>query len=77
MIAKRNVMLTLDLKLACALWELALHCNLGCLSWVVAAAGLRKPGLMNCNNSASLIWMRGSCYVRFEEVSISPKRLEA
>ena len=25
-------MLTLDLKLACALWELALHCNLGCLS---------------------------------------------
>ena len=32
MIAKRNVMLTLDLKLACALWELALNCNLGCLS---------------------------------------------
>ena len=73
MMAKRNARLTLDLKQACALWELALHCNLG----IVAAAGLRKPGLMNCNNSASLIWMRGSCYVRFEEVSIKLKRLEA
>ena len=49
----------------------------GAYLWIVAAAGLRKLGLMNCNNSASLIWMRGSCYVRFEEVSISPKRLEA